>query len=208
MTWLSRLVAWNVGAMGMDRRDEAAISQRQVTGSFETKGKQGLSSRAAGVEVVEQVVVLRRIAEDTQLSLRSAGCNGNEGMVLWSGIQAGTVFQVQTMITPRQRAITSAEGVCVIVDGDALHQVNVETYRRGERLLAQVHSHPGQAYHSEMDDRYAIVTSPGSLSIVVPDFATRAFSVADCAVYRLAGSGAWMEIPSREALKLISVQDR
>ena len=91
--------------------------------------------------------------------------------MLWSGVQQGGSFTIRTATVPRQRAIRSADGVCVVVEGEALHQFNVETYRRGERFIAQVHTHPGRAYHSEMDDRYAVVTSPGGLSLVVPDIA-------------------------------------
>jgi proteasome lid subunit RPN8/RPN11 len=92
-----------------------------------------------------------------------------------------------------------------MLDGDALHLLNVFLHKRGERLFAQVHSHPGRAYHSPMDDRFAVVTAAGGLSLVVPDFAVRRFSVADCAVYRLTRAGRWAEVPRRRAEALVSV---
>ncbi len=149
--------------------------------------------------------ISRALADETQKNLRAAGRTGNEGMVIWSGQQEGQTFEVRTVTVPRQRGIRSAEGVCVVVDGEALHEVNVATYMRGERLFAQIHTHPGRAYHSEMDDRYAIVTAPGGLSLVVPDFAVREFEVDDCAVYRLSSAARWEEVRSRDAAKLIRV---
>ena len=147
------------------------------------------------------------MADRTQRSLREAGQTGNEGMVLWSGVQDSDSFYIHTVTVPIQRGIRSAEGVCVVIDGDALHQLNVETYKRGERLFAQVHTHPGRAYHSEMDDRYAVVTAPGGLSLVVPDFAVRDFDVSDCAVYRLSSAGRWDRVERRDATSLVRVRE-
>ncbi len=146
-------------------------------------------------------------AERTQSHLRAAGREGNEGFVVWSGVQDGSVFHVRTVTAPEQRAIRSANGVCVVVDEAALHRLNVWLHRNGERLIAQVHSHPTDAYHSDMDDDYAVATTVGSLSLVVPNFAVRPFSLAECAVYRLAADGRWSEIPAKKVAALISLTD-
>jgi hypothetical protein len=45
----------------------------------------------------------------------------------------------------------------------------------------------------------------GGLSVVVPDFAVRPFSVGDCAIYRLTRPGKWAEVPKRRAEALIGV---
>jgi hypothetical protein len=107
--------------------------------------------------------------------------------------------------TPLKRRPTSGGGVCVVVEGQALHALNVWLHKNGERLIAQVHSHPTHAFHSPMDDDYAVVTKPGSLSLVVPDFAVRPFSVGDCAIFRLSGQGKWIEVKLASAHRLISV---
>jgi hypothetical protein len=56
-----------------------------------------------------------------------------------------------------------------------------------------VHSHPTEAYHSETDDRYAIVTEDGGHSLVVPDFARHPMALSGCAIYRL-HRGSWLEL--------------
>lgn len=160
-----------------------------------------------GFEAVAEVVVPRSLAERTQAALRAAGLTGNEGLVAWSGVQDGARFEVRTASVPLQRGIRTPDGVCVVVDADELHRLNVDTFKRGERLFAQVHSHPGRAYHSEMDDRCAIVTSPGSLSLVVPDFAVRPFALGECAVLRLSSDGVWREMGARRAAGLISLRE-
>ena len=37
-------------------------------------------------------------------------------------------------------------------------------------IRVQIHTHPGAAYHSSIDDAYPIIHSPGFLSLVIPNF--------------------------------------
>ena len=52
-----------------------------------------------------------------------------------------------------------------------LPRLNVLLHERNLTLVAQLHSHPTNAYHSSTDDTYPIVTRAGRISLVVPDFA-------------------------------------
>jgi proteasome lid subunit RPN8/RPN11 len=57
--------------------------------------------------------------------------------------------------------------------------------------VAQIHTHPGGWLdHSDTDDLFVLVPSPGFVSIVVPDFA-RGFKRARCAIHVLEASGEW-----------------
>lgn len=128
-------------------------------------------------------------------------------MALWVGTQTGPEFRVSRTLIPKQRHIRNDDGVCVVIDADELHRLNVLLYKEGLTLLGQIHSHPGRAYHSETDDRYAIATTVGCLSLVVPDFARAPFRILDCATYRLDGRGRWAAVPSRDAARLIVMED-
>jgi len=108
--------------------------------------------------------------------------------------------------TPDQRAITSESGVGYFVSGETLFQLNRALADTGLRLIAQVHSHPGEAYHSEADDRYAIVTVDGGFSLVVPDFGEAPADPSSWAVYRLV-EGDWQELKLVEAQDLLQVSD-
>jgi hypothetical protein len=92
------------------------------------------------------------------------------------------------------------------VDGPKLHELNRWLYERQMTLIAQLHSHPGEAYHSPTDDAFPIATAVGSFSLVVPDFARNPFSLERCAVYRLAGNGGWIELSGAEARALIVIE--
>jgi hypothetical protein len=138
----------------------------------------------------------------TENSLRAAGREGFELFVLWSGTPEGDAFCVKTPHVPRQTAYRSRRGLLVRIEGDALHELNRWLYEHGETLGAQVHAHPSDAYHSETDDSYPIVTVLGGFSIVAADFARRGLLCEDTAVYRLTPNG-WL--PTDPAMQLIEV---
>jgi len=65
-----------------------------------------------------------------------------------------------------------------------------------QSVWAQVHTHPGQAFHSETDDNWPIVSQEGFLSIVIPHFAAGDMSFEKAWIGRLCGDGAWMRLES------------
>jgi len=154
---------------------------------------------------VNLLIVPQSVIVDGQKFMRTVGASGREGLVLWVGRREGTTFVVSELVIPEQRGIRTMDGVCVIIEGTVLARLNVELYRRQLQLIAQVHSHPESAYHSKTDDDYAIATKIGCLSLVVPNFAVRPFSLSESAVYRLNASGQWLELSHRKVSQLILI---
>jgi proteasome lid subunit RPN8/RPN11 len=138
--------------------------------------------------------------------LRQFGAHGYEGLVLWTGRILGSEAYVSQIYVPDQHPVKSESGVGYFVDAETLFKLNRELSNSGHRLIAQVHSHPSEAYHSEADDRYAIVTANGGLSFVVPDFGQAPSNPLCWAVYRLKG-GTWQELPRSEVRSLIRIGD-
>lgn len=137
--------------------------------------------------------------------MRSAGRMRLEGMVLWLGIQNDNVFTVTELIAPKQKGLSTPDGLCAIVEADELQRLNMYLYRNSLTLVAQVHTHPTEAYHSSTDDQNAIATTTGSFSIVVPNFAVVNYALSDCAVYRLAANGSWREVDESQSPNRIVV---
>lgn len=153
---------------------------------------------------VRQFRVPRKVVDETESSLRSAGRDEHELFVLWSGtLGSSGSFNVLTAHVPRQTAYRHEEGVGVRVDGEALHELNAWLFQAGERLCAQVHSHPQAAFHSETDDTYPIVTAMGGLSIVVPYFCQGLLLSRGTVAYRLTKKG-WLE-PREPLNQLVQV---
>lgn len=129
-------------------------------------------------------------------------------MLLWAGQADGSIFCVTTLIVPQQRGLRTPDGVCVVVDGDELHRINVHLFKNKLRLIAQIHSHPTEAYHSDTDDAYAIATTIGCFSLVIPDFARDNFSFKKCAIYRLSELGRWSPVHPSNINMIFQVQER
>jgi hypothetical protein len=135
----------------------------------------------------------QHLVDETGRALRRAGQDGYELFVLWTGVVSGDTFDVCTCHVPRQTSRKTRRGLLVRVDGQALHELNVWLYEHGQVLAAQVHAHPTDAYHSDTDDEFPIVTSLGGLSLVVADFARDGVLTSQSAAYRLSCHG-WQPV--------------
>jgi hypothetical protein len=158
------------------------------------------------LEGITRFLVPAAAIRQTDGQLRAAGCTRSECFVLWSGVQEHDTFQIRTAHVPRQTAYRSPDGLCVRVEGDELHRLNVWLFEHGEQLAVQVHSHPTEAYHSDTDDTYPIVTVRGGLSLVVPNFGRAGLLGDGVAYYRLGYSG-WDELSLDDAKRIIQLGD-
>jgi len=75
------------------------------------------------------------------------------------------------------------------------------THLRAARLkiVAQVHSHPGDAFHSKADDKWAIVRHVGALSLVLPRFARETTPwnfLEEVMTYELSAKNEWVHVPN------------
>jgi hypothetical protein len=156
---------------------------------------------------LQGVRVPRRLFEDGHAVLREIGEHDVEGIVLWAGRELSGVFNVEVVLRPVQRGYRTENGLLVLVDGKELHRIGVWLFHRQLRLVAQVHSHPADAYHSETDDTIPIVATEGALSLVVPDFARGAPDLATYSCHRLLANGLWTEMIPVNAQSLITITD-
>ena len=152
-------------------------------------------------------VTVKRATIDRMLeTLQEFGSHGCEGLVLWLGEfepNTGKAYVTQAFV-PEQKSISNEDGVGYFVSAETLFQLNRDLSETGLRLIAQVHSHPREAYHSEADDRYAIVTAEGGLSLVVPNFGRAPAHPTAWAVYRLHGRD-WRELSTRDVGSIFEV---
>jgi len=162
---------------------------------------------SAGFLQVHRIKVPRSIAIDIQEFLRSRGRLGVEAVGFWAGTHAGEVFDVLAAVIPDQRAASAAEGLAVVIESESLFDMNVLLHEHRWTLIAQIHSHLGEAYHSNTDDDYSVMTRLGGLSIVVPDFARGPVDPGEWATYRLDDRGRWQLLTPAKAVELITLVD-
>ncbi len=142
---------------------------------------------------VQRFTVARHIVAETDRTLRTAGDDGYECFALWTGVFLDSRFAVEHLYVPFQEAYRGEDGVCVQVGADELHSLNRWLYDKHQTLAIQIHTHPHEAYHSETDDTYPIVTTLGGVSIVVADFARPGLLASSTAYYRLEPGG-WVSV--------------
>jgi hypothetical protein len=145
------------------------------------------------------------LIDETLEALRDAGCRGKERVVFWLAprplIERPTIAEVYV---PLQEA---AEDYFHI-PSEAMTALMAHLRSRRLALLAQVHSHPGRAFHSRADDLWAVVRHEGGLSIVVPAFASGISATnftAKSAVFRLSREDRWLEVPPADIARFLLV---
>jgi len=157
---------------------------------------------------IRRVIVQRALIEEMLGTMQKFGAQGWEVLVLWLGeidCRQG-VANVVTALVPKQNPVSNEDGVGYFVTGETLFHINRGLSETGLRLIAQVHSHPTEAFHSEADDRYAIVTADGGLSLVVPNFGNAPSDPEFWAVYRLSDKE-WLELTEEQVRTLFVVRD-
>ena len=130
---------------------------------------------------------------ETVDAIQTAGQDGYELFVIWSGHRDDGIFTVAEVHIPSQTSYKFGDGLCVRIDGSELHRLNVWLYEAQQVIGVQVHSHPADAYHSVTDDTYPIATLEGSLSIVLPLFGRDGWESSGIAAYRLE-RGVWLKL--------------
>ncbi|MEW6313001.1 MAG: Mov34/MPN/PAD-1 family protein [Pseudomonadota bacterium] len=141
---------------------------------------------------------------ETLRFLQASGKNHCEGIALWLGTRERNTIHVQTVYEPAHRA----EADFFHIPRQSMFQL--KEYLRQNRLFiaAQVHSHPFEAFHSDADNRWAIIRHTGALSIVIPNFAantTPTTFLNDAAIYQLSQDNKWERVPQRTVEKLCKI---
>ena len=98
--------------------------------------------------------------------------------------------------------------VTAIPSSESLSRLHSLLLQRDEFVLAQVHSHPGIAFHSDLDDYGAATLRSGFVSIVVPDYGCVPLNdLSHCAVFECQGGSRWAELACTEVIRRFRVID-
>jgi len=128
--------------------------------------------------------------------LRRCGAGRQECVVLWAGPVAAPA-QVDHVIHPRH----TATAVQCDFDPAWIGECWRELADSARTIRAQVHTHPGAAYHSALDDHFALVHTPGYLSLVIPRFAAGPVGLEGAYLTVRSPHGGWRELDPDTAIK-------
>lgn len=157
-------------------------------------------------ETLRNYVVPAHLLSETRDLLAEPGAEQMEAVVVWIGtIENDTRAQIVAAVRPGQIAYRSGAGCAVEVPQDALTEL-ISVLPTGHVVLVRLHTHPGEAYHSEVDDTNMLIAHRGAISIVVPDFARRPLDLNACSINELHPYGRWVELSQRDVADRFEVR--
>jgi hypothetical protein len=153
---------------------------------------------AKGVPKMNGLLISPAHIEQTIAALHEGGKKRCETVVFWLG-KGDTVDEVYR---PEQS---------VSIDYFHLPSESIRTlmsYLKHDRrrILAQVHSHPGEAFHSKADDDWAVIRHEGALSLVLPRFASSTMLnnfLDETATFSLSHDDKWLEVSTGDVVSII-----
>lgn len=141
--------------------------------------------------------ISRRMLDETFAIFRSCGGNQRECQLYWLSDWDAPRDLIEVS---HPRHVASRFGLSI--DSDWITEFWNDLSQRRRSVHVQVHTHPGAAFHSEVDDAYPLLCHAGFLSLVIPDFAMGPVGFEYAYLTELQPDGSWQEQPINSRLKL------
>ena len=133
--------------------------------------------------------VSRAQLERTFTLLRQCGAGKRECQLLWVSPWAQPQ-SITNVIHPEHRATA----VSFDLDQRWLTAFWGKLAQEGAGVRVQIHTHPGAAFHSGIDDDWPIVQTQGFLSLVIPRFGLGEVGFEGAYLAELDDKGAWRQV--------------
>ena len=91
-----------------------------------------------------------------------------------------------------------SSGVCIL-GGDAFSKLWTHCREAGLTVVADVHTHPGAGFQSDVDRVNPMVARAGHIAIIVPDFARWPIRQSHLGIYDYRGQHEWTDHSSTRA---------
>lgn len=139
----------------------------------------------------------RRMIEETFATFRSCGAGERECQLYWASSWDDPLF-LTDVVHPRHKS--SFHGVTL--ESAWISKFWLELADRGLGVRVQVHTHPGEAFHSDTDDAFPLIHEAGFLSLVIPDFAAGPIGFKRAYLTEIQPDGTWKQVPINERLSV------
>ncbi len=151
--------------------------------------------------LINKVKIPYSIIEETIEFFRNFGQDSFEACGIWVGEEQHDLFEVKEVWFPKQENTI----ISYYISDIEVHQLNVKLNKNNYSAIAQLHTHPGDVFHSTVDDEHTILSLPGSFSIVIPNYGDISIKAIDkWGVYRLL-DGEWRYQTKNEVRKLFQI---
>jgi len=146
-------------------------------------------------ESVAALTVAPPILAETIECLARCGDGRHECVVYWCAAWQDP-RRVHRVVHPRH----TARAFGYEVDSAWVTAFFLDLRAREQTVVAQVHTHPREASHSQVDDTYALAPATGILSLVIPDFALAGDGLDRAHLMVMRADGSWAPIDVKTAL--------
>jgi proteasome lid subunit RPN8/RPN11 len=119
---------------------------------------------------------------------------GHEGIVYLLGRTDGTVTLAVSVFRPHARTTQGSFDVSAAAMARCVSQASEFELQ----VVGQIHTHPGQAYHSGGDVEGARIRYAGYVSLVIPNYGRRLPSLAGLAAYIWTADGRWADLAASD----------
>ena len=138
------------------------------------------------------------VLQGTLSRLRKIGHGYNEGIAYWVGILDKDAATITRTIFADDYLGFRNWTYHARVSLSTAFKIEEEIHGKNEFLFAQIHTHPGEAFHSFIDDTYPISHRIGFVSIVIPNFAKNVTSLSECVIFEYLGKARWNDLSAEE----------
>jgi hypothetical protein len=147
----------------------------------------------------DRLRVPQAVLRDTFTELRRCGAGLRECQVLWTGPWARS-SDVTTLVHPAHRSHAGG----FELDSAWLTSFWQKLTQTASGIRAQVHTHPGRAFHSPTDDAWPIIHTPGFLSLVIPNFAAGDVGFTGAFLTEIGENGQWREVSAPTRIEVVT----
>lgn len=133
----------------------------------------------------------RQIIAQTFEHLRECGRGRHECQILWLS-SWDSPEAINEMVHPRHKGHMGG----FILDDAWLNGFWLRLGREKIGIRVQIHTHPAEAFHSQTDDEFPIIHTPGFLSLVIPDFALGPVGFERAYLTEIQANGRWQRVPN------------
>ncbi len=156
---------------------------------------------------LRQLIVPRRVLEETHILLSGPGEEGCEATVLWLGtVVTAVAARVEAAYFPRQVAYRARFGLAVEIPVEEWTDLALRLPAR-RFVLAKLHTHAGRAYHSEVDAANPYLCHEGAIAITVPNFARGPLGGLEGWSVNALREGQWVELRPGEVARTILIEE-
>jgi hypothetical protein len=138
------------------------------------------------------------VLDQTFATFRTCGRGQHECQVLWTSSWQ-SCESISKVYHPAHRAHMGGFDV----DSAWLTKFWLELAAAGDGARVQIHTHPGEAFHSSTDDEYPMIHTPGFLSLVIPNFGLGRVGFEDAYLAEIMPDGRWRGVEIGDRLKVV-----